>query len=303
MNERGIAQLIVLWSLLLLGTLAMSFAFSMRTEAMASRNGFDSLRAYYLARTGVERSMTLLRSVPADNGAFLAVSEGDGEEGYEARIEREGGRIDLNLVSEEMLGSVLENAGLSREEAAALADAILDWRDEDDVPRPHGAEAPYYAGLPEPLRPRNGNFLDVEELRAVRGVSPDLHAKVFSRIFTVHGGSPRIDVNSAPIELLRLLPGFSPEAADRVAERRKESPFRSAAEISAFLGEIGVRSDALPFLSASSTSRFVTIRSTGRAGGSAVWRIRCTVGPGSGRSGKEAIVHWEDRVDVGKEES
>jgi len=303
MNERGIAQLIVLWALLLLGTLAMSFAFSMRTEAMASRNGLDSLQAYYQARTGVERSMTLLRSVPADNGAFLAVSEGDGEEGYKARIEREGGRIDLNFVNEELLRSVLENAGLSREEAEALADAILDWRDEDDVPRPHGAEASYYAGLPEPLRPRNGNFLDVEELRAVRGVTPDLQTGIFSKIFTVHGGSPRIDVNSAPIELLRLLPGFSPEGADRVVERRKESPFRSAAEISAFLGEIGVRSDALPFLSASSTSRFVTIRSTGRAGGRAVWRIRCTVGPGSGRYGKETIVHWEDRVDVGKEES
>ena len=35
MNREGIAQLVVLWALLLLGTLAMSFAFSMRTEAMA----------------------------------------------------------------------------------------------------------------------------------------------------------------------------------------------------------------------------------------------------------------------------
>ena len=42
------------WALLLLGTLAMSFAFSMRTEAQASRNGLEAARAYFLARTGVE---------------------------------------------------------------------------------------------------------------------------------------------------------------------------------------------------------------------------------------------------------
>src|SRR3989304_4555502 len=32
MSSKGIAQLVVLWALLLLGTLAMSFAFSLRTE-------------------------------------------------------------------------------------------------------------------------------------------------------------------------------------------------------------------------------------------------------------------------------
>ncbi|GAB4373024.1 MAG: type II secretion system protein GspK [Deltaproteobacteria bacterium] len=301
MNDRGIVLVIVLWALLLLGTLAMSFSFAMRTEAAASRNGVDSLRAYYLARTGVERAMTRLRDFPADNEAVLAVEEGDAEEGYEARIEREGGRLDLNAVDEELLKGVLEKAGLPREEAEALGDAILDWRDGDDEPRPRGAEAPYYAGLPEPIRPRNGNFESVGELRDVRGITPEFFGGVLTRIFTVHSGSPRIDVNTAPVELLRALPGISPEAAERLITRRKESPFRSAAEISLFLGGAGVRTEALPVLSATSTSRFATILSTGRAG-RAVRRIRCTVDPAAGGDGSAAIVRWEDRVDVGEEE-
>jgi Tfp pilus assembly protein PilX len=45
-DSKGIALLIVLWALLLLGTLGMSFSFAMRTEAKAARNGLDGARAY-----------------------------------------------------------------------------------------------------------------------------------------------------------------------------------------------------------------------------------------------------------------
>jgi len=300
-NARGIAQLLVLWALLLLGTLAMSFAFSMRTEAQASRNGMDAVRAYFQARTGIERAAMLLRSVPADNASTLAISGEDGDAGYEARIDREGGRIDVNFASEALLKEVFRNAGLSEDEAERLGDAILDWRDEDDLPRPNGAEAPYYAGLPEPIRPRNGRLASIEELRYVRGVSPELYAGLFSRIFTVYGGTPRVDVNTAPVELLRVLPGFTPETASRVAQQREMVPFRSPAELSLFLGGEGVRVDPLPYLTTGSLSRFYTITSTGRAGGQAVRSIRCTIDMAGGGNDVVKIVRWADQVPLDEE--
>ncbi len=55
-----------------------------------------------------------------------------------------------------------------------IADAILDWIDEDDEPREYGAEIDYYSSMFPPYAPRNGPFETVEELLLVRGVTPDL---------------------------------------------------------------------------------------------------------------------------------
>ena len=55
-----------------------------------------------------------------------------------------------------------------------VADAILDWIDEDDEPREYGAEIEYYSSLDPPYSPRNGPIESIEELLLVRGLTPDL---------------------------------------------------------------------------------------------------------------------------------
>jgi type II secretory pathway component PulK len=55
-----------------------------------------------------------------------------------------------------------------------VADAILDWLDEDDDAREFGCESDYYATLNPPYAPKNGPLDTVEELLRVRGVTPQL---------------------------------------------------------------------------------------------------------------------------------
>jgi len=55
-----------------------------------------------------------------------------------------------------------------------VADAILDWIDEDDEPREFGAEVDYYSSLPTPYAPKNGPLDTVEELLLVRDITPYL---------------------------------------------------------------------------------------------------------------------------------
>ena len=55
-----------------------------------------------------------------------------------------------------------------------VADAILDWIDEDDEPREYGAEIDYYSSLALPYTPQNGALKSIEELLMIRGVTPDL---------------------------------------------------------------------------------------------------------------------------------
>jgi Type II secretion system (T2SS), protein K len=118
-----------------------------------------------------------------------------------------------------------------------VADAILDWIDEDDEPRPYGAELDYYTTLPTPYSPANGPIQSVGELLLVRGVSANLlfgadinqngvldpdeqqrfgigidtpGALGWAAYLTVHGaegnrrrdGTPRINVNQDDLEVL-----------------------------------------------------------------------------------------------------
>ncbi len=56
-----------------------------------------------------------------------------------------------------------------------IADAILDYLDEDDEPRPYGAEfLDYYAEVHPPYKPANGPIHSIEQLLLVRGVTPAL---------------------------------------------------------------------------------------------------------------------------------
>lgn len=56
----------------------------------------------------------------------------------------------------------------------SIADAILDWLDEDDEPRDFGAEREYYSGLSPGYEPQNGPLESIDQLLLVRDVTPEL---------------------------------------------------------------------------------------------------------------------------------
>jgi general secretion pathway protein K len=295
MGRRGIAQLLVLWALVLLGTLALGFSLSMRTEAQAARNGVDDARAYFQARTGVARAAVLLATLSVDNVMRMEIAGEEEDASYEVRVESESGKVDINLVSEEVLLEILRKGGLPDEEAESVRDAILDWKDPDDTPRPRGAEAPEYARLQEPVRPRNGKILSVEELRYVKGVTPEFHQGFLSRVFTANGNSPNVNFLRAPEVVLRSLPGVSPEAAARIVARRAEDPPMTAADLAAMVGE-GLTSQGLALISGGQASNAYTITATGRAGTGVVHVVRCLaeIVRGGGKAVK--ILRWLDQA-------
>lgn len=295
-GDKGVALLVVLWALVLLGMLGMSFSFAMRTEAQAARNGLDGVRAYYQARTGINRALALLSSAPLDNVLRTTITGGDEDSSFEVTIAGEGGKIDLNRVTEESLKGFLRQGGLSPEDVESVGDSILDWRDDDDLPRANGAEFPYYGSLPEPLKPRNGKLSAVDELLSVKGVTPELYGRFLSKVFTVHSNSPSVDVNQAPVEVLRLLPGITTEAAEAIVAFRRENPFRSPAEVATFLSGQGLPLTAVRMLSTTSLRPVYTITSVGVAGGKIARGVSCRVEIGAGGPKSVKILRWMDYV-------
>jgi general secretion pathway protein K len=288
----------VLWAILLLGTVVGTFAVAMRTEAQTTRNGYDGMRAYYKARAGMSRAMALLAVLPLDNVLATPIRQGDRKDGYSVTLSPESGKIDINHVQEDVLKEVLRKGGLSADDAERIGDAILDWRDPDGDRRPHGAEREEYDTLPHRVLPRNGNVEAVEELQTVQGITPELYRSLIGRIFTVHGGGPSVNVNAAPGKVLRVLPGMTEEAARAVEERRKTEPFRSPGDLAAVLNTSGAAASAVRFLTTVNSSRVVSITAVGSAEGEATRAVGALVETTQVQGRSVRILRWKDQADV-----
>ena len=69
-----------------------------------------------------------------------------GEVAVQVRFERETGKVDLNAAEDRMLRALPLALGLDEDRAAALADAIQDWRDDNQLKLELGAEDRDYRG-------------------------------------------------------------------------------------------------------------------------------------------------------------
>jgi DNA uptake protein ComE-like DNA-binding protein len=113
---------------------------------------------------------------------------------------------------------------------ASLTDALLDFIDADDVPRPEGAEQEYYSALPQPYRIHNGPLSTVEQLLLVRGFTPAVVlGEDANRNFTLDPNEDDGDEREPPDDadgrlqpgLLPLLTVYSREPnTDRAGKRR-----------------------------------------------------------------------------------
>ena len=226
MSRRGFALLAVLWvltALSVLGGVALAVA---RTGSQTTRNRILLARAGWAREACVE----ILLARYAQNPAVRAVDSVDLGRGTWCRVTLEdpAAKLNLNLGSREQLVAVLNF--VSRVSVAAvdsLADALLDYRDPDTIPRPFGAET---------ATNRNGPLADVAELAYVRGFDSSLVDRL-TLVLTTRGPGV-INVNAAPPEVLATLPGMTDEAIRvLLGGRASGRPIRSADDFAALLSK------------------------------------------------------------------
>ncbi|HUT73249.1 MAG TPA: hypothetical protein VM221_00240, partial [Armatimonadota bacterium] len=172
-----------------------------------------AVRAFYAAQSGLNYCRVVLA---ADDPATDAATDewaqvADNPLGLDipgvtvnAVIEDESARLNVNTATREQLTAL---PGMTDE----AADAILDWRDADDDPRPLGAESDYYLTLPSPYEAGNGPFETVEELRLVRGVDRESFegdgsetSPGWRNLITVRSGERNVDQAGRPRLNLRV---------------------------------------------------------------------------------------------------
>ena len=229
-RQRGIALIAVLWVLLLLAFLAASFSSSTRTEANLARNLVENAKAAALADAGVYRAIAGL-SIPIEEGGLrvdgtvYAWTFGEGEARF--AIHDEGGKIDLNGASVGLLHGLFRSIGLDEQEAADLADAIADFRDDDDDRRPGGAEDLDYQAADLPHRAKDAPFELIAELLQVKGMTGELYLRLRPSL-TVYTGEDIPDRSTAPPEVLAALSAALPEDLEQDMDEEEEEAEEAA---------------------------------------------------------------------------
>ncbi|MTW22375.1 general secretion pathway protein GspK [Allochromatium palmeri] len=232
-RQRGIALMLVMWVLTLLTVMAVSLTVSRRTEIALTDNHVESARFRALAEAAIAYTalhyMTPEAQLDAEqdtawlpNGQPRTWSFAGSE--LSLRVFNESSRYSLNQIQPDTLRALLEVLGLVPEDADALAAAIIDWRDEDDLALLNGAEDSDYEQAGRALGAKDAPYEAVEELRQVLGMTPEIYRLLAPEV-SVESGSAQPDERFASPAVLATLKGLTLEDA------REEIIARDQAEV------------------------------------------------------------------------
>lgn len=222
--SRGVALVVVLWTLGLLSVIAVSFAFEMRVETSSTAHFVARAQAAALAEAAIERGILDLL-LPAEeaqlkrDGTPYQVAFGEGE--LRIVLVSEASKIDLNAAPDELVHGLL--ASVAEDVVApTIADAILDWRDPDNDARAQGAEDAAYLASRRPYGARDSKYLTVEELDQVLPMSRAIYQRL-APLVTTYSGQARVDPMTASREVLLAIPGLEASLVDEFLELREQA--------------------------------------------------------------------------------
>lgn len=317
-GERGVALIVVLWIFIFLFVVAFEFSTAAREEASASQRFSEETAGYYLAVAGFERGLYTFLNRQGGGPAQAERQDDDPFDGtwheeslaggvLRVRLIDEGGKININRVSEQTLRRVFANLGLDGVRRDMLVDSILDWRDEDELHRANGAETEYYETLAPPYTARNGPLDTVADLLWIRGVTRELFfgssendrgatepwsGIALREIFTVDSPIDRVNLRTASASVIHALTGIPLERCNAfVAERRKLSD-KTLNDLLPLLG-VGAGDAVLQSFIFTNPS-VVAVEAEGRSADSrAARRVTGIVRLGGGRGFE--LLRWLDR--------
>jgi general secretion pathway protein K len=224
-RSEGFALVLVLWVLSLLTIMAGSFALSMRREAAIVTGSRNNAQAMAVAESGLAiAELMLMNPDPLQrwrtDGSVYQIDYAESK--IRIRLLAETGKVDLNSADHALLLGLMTYAPLETELQTKLVDAILDWRDEDDLLHLEGAEKDEYKKAGLSYRPRNKPFQSIEELQLVLGMNEQVF-KWFENLVTVYSGQAKVDLTQAGKEVLQVLPDMDAELINGYIAARRES--------------------------------------------------------------------------------
>jgi len=175
-NKKGLVLVAVLWIVVVLMLLVAVLGRKSRLDMKVCFARTESLRCKWACRAGIEKAIGILNEDTRESDNLLDLWSDNEEDFNDIGLERcwftvrvvdEASKLNINIATK---GQLLELPEMVEE----IADAIIDWRDQDDTPSEGGAEGGYYENLPYGYMARNGPLRTIRELLMVKDVTPEL---------------------------------------------------------------------------------------------------------------------------------
>jgi type II secretory pathway component PulK len=266
----------------------------LRAEAMEQSRGRNQRRAATASVSRLFRSANPLEDPWREPQDLVVPEMVFGDARYALLLRDVGAALNLNEATEDMIRQFF-SLGMEMDfaEADQLAQAIQDWRDEDEIPRINGGEREEYLEDGALVLPPNRDFVEIDELRHVRGMTPELYVRAAPHLTLIGDGD--INLNSAPEPVLLAVPGMDPGAVVEILRLRDSGYLpRSDREFQALLPSVAPILETLgrEFTGRTTyTTDQVEILAQGWVDGGVVQVTSRVV---VGRGNREAEVQWRE---------
>lgn len=195
-SRSGVALIIVMICITVLGGMAALFAISMKTEVRLAMNANADAEFHALAQSAVDYCRAVLAiNCPEEqfdaltqpwaggsgslcSNALFSVVKNEVDLGYgkfKWKMVDQERKANINLADPPMLEQAMRLLGVDGGEAGTISASILDWIDRDKNPHVGGVESDFYEGLEPPYKAKDGYMDDISELLLVHGVTEELY--------------------------------------------------------------------------------------------------------------------------------
>ncbi|MCP9451039.1 MAG: type II secretion system minor pseudopilin GspK, partial [Nitrospira sp.] len=250
-DERGVALLLSLLVLALLTAIVLEFDAEARREYREAAAFRDHVKSGTLMRAAVQAASAALQQDflrdkrsgeqfdgPLDLWALPIKNYAIGDGLLSAQIQDERGKLNLNDLVASAGDPIQSKTRIDRirrlfellQINPDLVDALIDWLDQDDNPRPAGAESLHYQSLRPAYRAANGPLQAISDLRLIKGFTPDIIDRLsrYVTVYPIDGGAP-VNINTAEPPVIQALdPDITPTMAMEIVQGR---PYKTKEEL------------------------------------------------------------------------
>src|ERR1700761_4152295 len=204
-SEQGVVIVAVLWILMALSVLAVTYSIYLSASAQALAVNDTALQTEALVSASLELTSYQLalagdKERPPRGAFHFRMDDAD----VSVTFTSEAARVDLNFAPKEILAGLFTGLGASKAAAREDADRIVGWRTRPMPGAANDEDALYHAaGLG--YSPRQALFTHASELALVVGLPPALVDRALPLV-TVFNGTPGINASSASPEIVASLP-------------------------------------------------------------------------------------------------
>ena len=175
-NNKGLVLVTVLWVIVVLMVIVSVLSRQSRLDTKVCAARLEGVRCKWASRAGIEKAIGILNEDTRESDCLTDLWSDNEEDLNDVYLQNcwftvkavdEASKLNINTVTK---GQLLELPEMLEE----IADAIIDWRDENDTPSTGGVESGYYESLPFGYMARNGPLRTIRELLLVKDVTEEL---------------------------------------------------------------------------------------------------------------------------------